>query len=57
MLNLEKNLVLCERGGGYGYLFRSEFFFRTTHELEYFFFVAQSTKFFSKFNIRLYDKH
>jgi hypothetical protein len=21
-------------GGGYGFLFRSEFFFRTTHELE-----------------------
>jgi hypothetical protein len=27
--------------GGYGFLFRSEFFFRTTRELEYFFFVAQ----------------
>jgi hypothetical protein len=27
--------------GGYGFLFRSEFFFRTTQELEYLFFVAQ----------------
>jgi hypothetical protein len=33
-------------GGGYGFLFRSEFFFRTTRELEYFFFVAQSANFF-----------
>ena len=30
---------------GYGFLFRSEFFFRTTRE---FFFVAQSTNFFSR---------
>ena len=30
------------KGGGHGFLFRSEFFFRTTQELEYFFFfVAQ----------------
>ena len=44
--------------GGYGFLFRSEFFFRTTRELEYFFFlVAQSAKFFPEFNIRLYDKN
>ena len=34
--------------GGYGFLFRSEMFFRTTRELEYF---------FSEFNIRLYDKN
>jgi hypothetical protein len=34
--------------GGYGFLFRSEFFFRTTQELEYFFFVAQSANFFSR---------
>ena len=34
--------------GGYGFLFRSEFFFRTTRELEYFF--------SPEFNIRLYDK-
>ena len=31
-----------------GFLFRSEFFFRTTQELEYFFFVAQSANFFSR---------
>ena len=38
------------KGGGYGFLFRSEFFFRTTQELEYFyFFVAQSANFFSRF--------
>jgi hypothetical protein len=31
----------------YGFLFRSEFFFRTTRELEYFFFfVARSATFF-----------
>ena len=35
-------------GGGYGFLFRSEFFFRTTQELEYF---------FPEFNIRLNDKN
>ena len=35
--------------GGYGFLFRSEFFFRTTQELEYlFFFVAQRAKNFSR---------
>ena len=35
--------------GGYGFLFRSEIFFRTTRELEYFiFFVAQSANFFSR---------
>jgi hypothetical protein len=32
--------------GGYGFLFRSEFFFPTTQELELFFFVTQSTNFF-----------
>jgi len=37
------------RGGGYGFFFRSEIFFRTTRELEYlFFFVAQSANFFSR---------
>ena len=45
-------------GGGYGFLFRSEFFFRATQELDYlFFFVAQSANFFPEFNIRLYDKN
>ena len=39
-------------------MFRSEiFFFRTTQELEYFFFVAQSAIFFPIFNFRLYDKN
>ena len=36
--------------GGYGFLFRSEFFFRTTRELEYLFFSPE-------LNIRLYDKN
>ena len=35
---------------GYGFLFRSEFFFRTTQELEHLFF-------FPEFNIMLYDKN
>jgi hypothetical protein len=49
--------IFLERGD-YGFLFRSEFFFRTTQELEYlFFFVAQSANFFPEFNIRLYDKN
>ena len=35
--------------GGYGFLFRSEIFFRTTQELKYlFFFVAQSAILFSR---------
>jgi hypothetical protein len=45
-------------GGGYGFLFRSEFFFRTTQELEYSFFLSCKAQFFfSEFNIRLYDKN
>ena len=35
---------------GYGFLFRSEFCFRTIQELEYYFFVTQF--FFPEFNIR-----
>ena len=35
-------------GGGYGFLFRSEHFFRRTRELEYFFFVTRSANFFSR---------
>jgi hypothetical protein len=27
--------------GGYGFLFRSEFFFRTTQELEYYYFLSR----------------
>ena len=38
-------------------MFRSEIFFRTTQELEYLFFVAQSAIFFPELNIRLYDKN
>ena len=38
------------KGGGYGFLFRSENFLRATQEVEYFYF-------FPEFNIRLYDKN
>ena len=49
---------LTWRGGGYGFLFRSEYFFRTTKELEYFFFLSREAQiFFPEFNIRLYDKN
>ena len=34
------------KGGGYGFLFRSEFFFRTTQELEYIFFCRAKSEFF-----------
>ena len=45
-------------GGGKGFLFRSEIVFRTTQELEYLFFLSRKARnFFSKFNIRLYDKN
>ena len=37
--------------GGYVFLLRSEFFFRTTQELEYLFFFSP------EFNISLYDKN
>ena len=33
-------------GGGYGFLFRSEFFFRTTQELEYLFFMSRKREIF-----------
>ena len=37
------------KGGRYGFLFRSEIFFRTTRELEYlFYFVAQSANLSSR---------
>ena len=46
------------KGGGYGFLFRSEFFFRKTQELEYLFFMSRKARiFFPEFNIRLYDKN
>ena len=39
-------------------MFRSEFFFRTTQELEYLFFLSRNARnFFPEFNIRLYDKN
>ena len=44
-------------GGGYGFLFRSEFFFRTTQEFEYLFFLLRKAKFFPECNISLYDKN
>ena len=44
-------------GGGYGFLFCSEMFFRTTQEFDLFCFVVQSAIFFPEFNIRLYDKN
>ena len=46
------------QGGGYGLLFRSEFFFPTTQELEYLFFLSRKARnIFQEFNIRLYDKN
>jgi hypothetical protein len=39
-----------------GFLFPSEFFFRTTQELEYFFLSRKARIFFPEFNIRLCDK-
>ena len=40
------------------FLFRSEFFFRTTQELEYLFFLScKARNFFPEYNIRLYDKN
>ena len=44
--------------GGYGFLFRSEFFFRTTQELEYLFFLSRKARnFFPEYNNRFYDKN
>jgi hypothetical protein len=45
------------KGGGYGFLFRSEIFFRTTQELEYFFLSRKARNFFPAFYNRLYDKN
>ena len=45
-------------GAGYGLLFCSEFFFRTTRELEYLFFLSRKAQiFFPEFNIRFFDKN
>ena len=47
--------LTCKRG--YGFLFRSEFFFRTTQELEYLLFLSRKERFFfTEFNIRLWQK-
>jgi len=44
--------------GVYGFLFRSEMFFRTTRELEYLFLLSREAQIFlPEFNIRLYDKN
>jgi hypothetical protein len=41
-----------------GFLFRSEIFFRTTQELEYFIFLWRKARiFFPEFNITLYDNN
>ena len=46
------------KGGGYGFLFRSDFFYRTKQELEYLFFLSRKGQFFFPvFNIRLYYKN
>ena len=43
---------------GYGFLFHSEFFFRTTQELEYLFFLSSKAQnIVPEFNIRLYEKN
>ena len=45
-------------GGVYGFLFCSEFFFRTLQELEYLFILSlEARNFFPEYNIRLYDKN
>ena len=51
--------LTCRGGGGsYGFLFRTEFFFRTTRELEYLFCLSRLARiFFPELNIRLYDKN
>ena len=43
--------------GAIVFFFRSEIFFRTTQELEYFFLSRKAQNFFPEFNIRLYDKN
>ena len=46
------------KGGGYGFLFRSEFCFPTTRELEYLLFLSRKARnIFPEINIRLYDKN
>jgi hypothetical protein len=63
LTNSWQNVVVRDRpfnlkGGGYGFLFRSENFFQTTQELEYYFFLSRKAwNFFPESNIRLYDKN
>ena len=46
------------KGGGYVFCFVHNFFFRTTQELEYLFFLSRKARnFFPEFNIRLYVKN
>ena len=45
-------------GGVMVFCFVQKFFFRTTQELEYYFFLSRKVRiFFPEFNIRLYDKN
>ena len=54
----DRSFNLKGEGGGYDFLFRSEYFFRTTRELEYLFFLSRKARiFFPDINIRLYDKN
>jgi hypothetical protein len=57
-------MTLCYRdrpfnlkGGGYGFLFRSEKKFRTTQELEFFFLLREVRNIFPEYKIWLYDKN
>ena len=43
LIHLYKGLTIKGGGGGYGFLFRSEFFFQTTQELEYLIFLSNLT--------------
>ena len=57
-LTLGTDHLTCRGGRGLWFFFCSEFFFRTTRELEFFVVVARSTQLFPpEFNIRLYDKN
>ena len=45
------------KGGGYGFLFRSEIFFSDNTRVRIFIFLSRKAQiFFPEFNIRLYDK-
>ena len=62
MISIASTVVIRDRPfnlkGGYGFLFRSEIYFRTTQELEYLFFLSRKARnFFPECNIRLFDKN